>query len=138
MCSYTKLQLNFFTMFWHYKQLGCLAVIIQLWQEFKVKRPIVIPWSILTFSSSKAGCLFTSSHIVHWIRLRFRRLAQLYSFQTCVLQVFRDVGIKREILDLKVRCLSHIMGCRWTGELREAEVFVFRFWCFSLSHKSLL
>ena len=39
------------------------------------------------------------------------------------MQVFYDVGIKREVLDLKVRCLSHGMGCRWTGELREAEVF---------------
>ncbi|XP_066936159.1 TNF receptor-associated factor 4-like [Clytia hemisphaerica] len=38
------------------------------------------------------------------------------------IQVFPDVGKKREILSLKIRCANFVDGCTWQNELREEEV----------------
>ncbi|XP_066936136.1 TNF receptor-associated factor 3-like isoform X1 [Clytia hemisphaerica] len=38
------------------------------------------------------------------------------------IQVFPDVGKKREILSLKIRCPNFVDGCTWQNELREKEV----------------
>ena len=39
-----------------------------------------------------------------------------------ILQVFKDKGKQREILDLQVYCTYSNDGCEWTNELRHLEV----------------
>ena len=46
-------------------------------------------------------------------------------FQWFFLQVFEDVALKREILDLAVKCKNHKRSCEWTGELRDSKVTFF-------------
>ena len=36
--------------------------------------------------------------------------------------MFEDKAVKREILDLKVKCTNFKRSCKWKGELRELEV----------------
>uniref|UniRef100_A0A7M5UVC7 Uncharacterized protein n=1 Tax=Clytia hemisphaerica TaxID=252671 RepID=A0A7M5UVC7_9CNID len=37
------------------------------------------------------------------------------------IQVFPDIGKKREILNLQIRCQNHEEGCVWQNEIRELE-----------------
>ena len=36
--------------------------------------------------------------------------------------IFPNNALKREILDLKIKCCLHEKGCAWTGELRDGEM----------------
>ena len=40
--------------------------------------------------------------------------------------IFRDAFCNREILDLECYCNCKPLGCEWTGQLRNMEVFNFR------------
>ncbi len=37
-------------------------------------------------------------------------------------QYFPDRFVRKEILNLKVKCLGHDNGCGWTGKLKDYEV----------------
>ncbi|XP_066933486.1 TNF receptor-associated factor 4-like [Clytia hemisphaerica] len=37
------------------------------------------------------------------------------------IQIFPDIGKKREILNLQIRCQNHEEGCDWQNEIREEE-----------------
>ena len=40
------------------------------------------------------------------------------------MQVVRDKGLERAVLDLKVTCNNYSLGCEWTGDLRDLGVSV--------------
>jgi len=66
--------------------------------------------------------------VIYWIFILLLNEETIISHLIVYFQIFPDIGKKREILNLKVKCPNKEESCTWTTELRKMDVRIMNFW----------
>jgi len=65
--------------------------------------------------------------VIYWIIILLLNEETIISHLIVYFQIFPDIGKKREILNLKVKCPNEEESCKWTTELRKMDVRIMNF-----------